>query len=476
MVFSSPLFLFLFAPIFFTIYFLTVNKYRNIIILCGSFFFYAWGGTSFIAVLIISLLFDWHLVNAIHNSKNIGNKKKYFLTALLINIALLAYFKYVNFFVSNVNDIFKIFHLSGLQWTNVVLPIGISFIVFHKISYIIEIYRGEKEPTEKISDYFIYILLFPMSIAGPIIKFKDISDQLKKRESRFEDILYGCFRFSIGLFKKVWIADSIATIANQVFSVPMDELNIYFAWIGIICYAFQIYFDFSGYADMAIGLSRIMGFKISENFETPYISQNITEFWRRWHISLSSWMKSYIYIPLGGNRRLKLRNYFNLWVVFFVSGLWHGANWTFVVWGIIHGFFIVSDKLFWIKISSKIPKWINIIITFALILIAWVFFRSLTIQDAFQYLKKMFDFTTVHHSIAISLKALDFSNFIIFIFILSFIIIFLPATSIYCNLIRKYKRIFDSGIFKMIVTIIILFISITKCVTSSFSPFIYFQF
>jgi alginate O-acetyltransferase complex protein AlgI len=476
MVFSSPLFLFLFAPVFFTIYFLTVKKYRNFVILCGSLFFYAWGGPSFISVLLISLLLDWHLVNAIHKSEDIRIRKIYLIIALLINIVLLAYFKYVNFFISNINDVLHIFKLSELSWTNVVLPIGISFIVFHKISYIIEIYREEKEPTEKFSDYIIYILLFPMSIAGPIIKFKDISDQLNKRESRFSDILYGSFRFSIGLFKKVWIADNIAIVANQVFSVPTNELTIYFAWIGIICYAFQLYFDFSGYADMAIGLSRIMGFKVAENFNAPYISQNITEFWRRWHISLSSWMRNYIYIPLGGNRGSKIRTYFNLWVVFLISGLWHGANWTFVVWGIIHGLFIVADKLFWLKLSSKIPKWINITLTFALVLIAWVFFRSLTIHEAVRYLKTMFNFTTIDTVIPIPLKSLDFSNLIIFIIILSFIITFFPATLMYNKFIHKYKKTFDSNAFKMIVTVIILFISITKCVTSSFSPFIYFQF
>ncbi|MEC0264324.1 MBOAT family O-acyltransferase [Paenibacillus anseongense] len=476
MLFSSPLFLFLFAPIFFTIYFLTIKKHRNLVILLGSLFFYAWGGPSFVGILLLSLLVDWHIVNLMKNSKDGRIKKFYFIIALLINLFLLIYFKYVNFFISNMNDILNLIHIQELTWPNVILPIGISFIVFHKISYIIEIYREEKEPTEKLTDYIIYIMLFPMAIAGPIIKYKDISDQLTKRESSFDDILYGVLRFSIGLFKKVWIADNVAIVANEVFSVPTNEINIVFSWIGVICYSLQIYYDFSGYADMAIGLSRIMGFKVSENFNSPYISQNITEFWRRWHISLSSWMKNYIYIPLGGNRRSKVRNYFNLWSVFLISGLWHGASWTFIVWGILHGLFIVFDKLFWLKFSLKIPKWINILITYVLVLVAWVFFRSSTIESALQYLKKMFDFSTIFQEVPNSLKSLEFSNVIIFIIIFSIIITFLPSFVQYKTGLIKYNHIFGSTFIKMICILVILLLSITKCVTSSFSPFIYFQF
>ncbi|WP_157264626.1 MBOAT family O-acyltransferase [Paenibacillus oryzisoli] len=474
MVFSSPIFLFLFAPIFFIAYFLTVRKYRNLVALIGSVLFYSWGGPAFLSTLLISLLIDWHIVNSMNKEKDKSIRMFYFLSALIMNIGLLLYFKYSNFFVENINSILIDLHIEPIKWAVVLLPIGISFIVFHKISYIIEVFRDEKKPTDKMVDYFLYILFFPMSIAGPIIKYQDISDQIKYREYRFEDIMYGSYRFSIGLFKKVWIADNVAIIADELFKVPPDSLSIGYAWIGVICYAVQIYFDFSGYADMAIGLSRIMGFKVMENFNMPYLSQNISEFWRRWHISLSSWMRNYIYIPLGGNRRSKIRSFFNLWVVFFISGIWHGANWTFVVWGVLHGILIISDKLFWLNFSKKIPKLLNILITFVFVLITWVFFRADSIGHALGYLKSMFNIFSKQSVFLTPTLYTDRS--IVLIIIFSLVITFLPALNFYTYLENKSSRLLFSKYFMMPFSIFILLISIIKCVTNSFSPFIYFRF
>lgn len=474
MVFSSPIFLFLFAPIFFIAYFLTVNRHRNLVALIGSVLFYSWGGPTFLTTLLVSLLIDWHIVNAMHKEKDKSIRMFYFWFALIMNIGLLFYFKYSNFFVENMNSILIKVHIEPIKWAIVLLPIGISFIVFHKISYIIEVFRDEKKPTDKMVDYFLYILFFPMSIAGPIIKYQDISDQIKYRESRFEDIMYGSYRFSIGLFKKVWLADNVAIIADELFKVPPDSLSIGYAWIGVVCYAVQIYFDFSGYADMAIGLSRIMGFKVMENFNMPYISQNISEFWRRWHISLSSWMRNYIYIPLGGNRCSKIRSFFNLWVVFFISGIWHGAHWTFVVWGVLHGILIISDKLFWLNFSKKIPKLLNILITFVFVLITWVFFRADSIGHALGYLKSMFNIFSKQSVILTPTLYTDRSVVLIIIF--SLVITFLPALNIYTYLENKFSRLLFSKYFMMPFSIFILLISIIKCVTNSFSPFIYFRF
>ncbi|OAS20740.1 hypothetical protein A8708_18300 [Paenibacillus oryzisoli] len=468
------MFLFLFAPIFFIAYFLTVRKYRNLVALIGSVLFYSWGGPAFLSTLLISLLIDWHIVNSMNKEKDKSIRMFYFLSALIMNIGLLLYFKYSNFFVENINSILIDLHIEPIKWAVVLLPIGISFIVFHKISYIIEVFRDEKKPTDKMVDYFLYILFFPMSIAGPIIKYQDISDQIKYREYRFEDIMYGSYRFSIGLFKKVWIADNVAIIADELFKVPPDSLSIGYAWIGVICYAVQIYFDFSGYADMAIGLSRIMGFKVMENFNMPYLSQNISEFWRRWHISLSSWMRNYIYIPLGGNRRSKIRSFFNLWVVFFISGIWHGANWTFVVWGVLHGILIISDKLFWLNFSKKIPKLLNILITFVFVLITWVFFRADSIGHALGYLKSMFNIFSKQSVFLTPTLYTDRS--IVLIIIFSLVITFLPALNFYTYLENKSSRLLFSKYFMMPFSIFILLISIIKCVTNSFSPFIYFRF
>lgn len=475
MVFSSALFLFIFFPVFFTIYFVTPNKFRNYVVLAGSIIFYAWGAPFFIGILLLSLLIDWQIVNAINNNKvNKELRRFYLVIAIIMNVGLLAYFKYSNFFVININIIFKYFGLNLITWSKVILPIGISFIVFHKISYIVDIYRQDKKPTEKLSIYIMYILLFPMAIAGPIIKFQNISEQLSYRTSKFEDVLYGLFRFSVGLFKKVWIADTVALLADPIFGLPKDQLSFWYAWIGIICYTLQIYYDFSGYADMAIGLSRMMGFKVGENFRYPYISQSISEFWRRWHISLSSWMRDYLYIPLGGNRRSKIRNNINLWVVFLISGLWHGANWTFVIWGALHGLFIVCDKLFWMKISKQLPKFINIIITFSFVLFAWVFFRSDTIAHAFNFLRTMFSFSSANNFIPV--QSIIFSNSIVLILITSFIAAFIPALTVFDNVLYKYQYILNSEYFRMGIVIIMFVLSVPKCVTSSFSPFIYFRF
>ena len=283
-----------------------------------------------------------------------------------------------------------------------------------------------------------------------------------------------CIVLVLVYLKKFGLLIILRIVADQTFGLAEGQLSFWYAWMGIICYTFQIYFDFSGYADMAIGLSRMMGFKITENFNNPYISQNITEFWRRWHISLSSWMRDYLYIPLGGNRCLKVRNYINLWTVFLVSGLWHGANWTFVIWGSLHGFFIVCDKLFWLKKSNQIPKFLNIAFTFLLVMFAWVFFRADNISHALYYLSAMFDISGITNIVPVT--SIYFTNSIIVIFVISLIITFIPATSYYEKFMVKYQAARASERFQMSIIVIILFVSVVKSATSSYSPFIYFRF
>ncbi|MFI5164794.1 MAG: MBOAT family O-acyltransferase, partial [Bacteroidia bacterium] len=375
MVFSSSIFLFYFLPVFLTVYFLTPSRFKNLIILLASIFFFAWGAPKFVFVLSTAVIVDFFIAKLIH--KNEDKKRKLFLTAgIVFNLSVLLYFKYCNFFLDNFNDVLEVFGLHPLSFTRVALPIGISFFVFHELSYIIDVYRKVKPPMKNIVNYALYIFLFPQLIAGPIIRFNEIADQINDRkfQDNIENRLVGLFRFAIGLAKKVLIANVLGAQADQIFNLPYEELNTSSAWIGALCYTFQIYFDFSGYSDMAIGLARTMGFRFPENFNNPYISQSITEFWRRWHMSLSRWMRDYLYIPLGGNKVSVPRMYFNLCFVFLISGLWHGAQWTFIIWGAYHGLFLVLDRLFLLKLTEKIGKIPRIIFAFFVVVIGWVFF------------------------------------------------------------------------------------------------------
>jgi alginate O-acetyltransferase complex protein AlgI len=322
MVFSSSIFLYLFLPIFLLVYHLVARAYKNLIIVLGSILFYAWGAPSFVFFLIGLMVIDFYVVKAQYQSQGVKRKQALLITSVCLNLSALAYFKYSNFFVENLNVFTTSLFNIEIPWMHVALPIGISFYTFHALSYSIDVYRGVHKPMEKLSEYILYILAFPQLIAGPIVRFNTIADQITNRKETLDDKLFGFFRFSIGLAKKMLIANSLGAQADAIMNLSPDTLSTTSAWVGIIAYTFQLYFDFSAYSDMALGLGKIMGFTFPENFNSPYIAQNITEFWRRWHISLSSWMRDYLYIPLGGNRvKTKSRAYLNLWIVFLLSGL-----------------------------------------------------------------------------------------------------------------------------------------------------------
>ncbi|PLX00548.1 MAG: MBOAT family protein, partial [Marinilabiliales bacterium] len=398
MVFSSGLFLLYFFPVFLLLYFLADKKYKNIFTLLASLFFYAWGAPDFVFIVAGSILIDFFLVRFIPESTP-ARKKLLLGISIAMNVGLLLYFKYANFFVENVELLLGI---EDSSWTKIALPIGISFFTFQKITYSVDIYRGVHKPLNRIWDYTLYILMFPQLIAGPIVRFNEIADQLVDREKQetAENWFLGLFRFSIGLAKKVLVANVLGAQADEIFALQGAELSTATAWIGIVAYSFQIYFDFSGYSDMAIGIGRMIGFKFPENFNNPYISQNITEFWRRWHITLGRWMKDYLYIPLGGSKVSQGRMYFNLWIVFLISGLWHGASWNFVLWGAFHGFFLILDKLFLIKILSKAGKLFSIVFTYLVTLVGWVLFKADDMSlSAYAYLKKMFSFDNTNFNI-----------------------------------------------------------------------------
>ncbi|HNS17124.1 MAG TPA: MBOAT family protein [Bacteroidales bacterium] len=473
MVFSSSLFLFYFLPLFLLVYFLTDQRYKNIVLLAASIFFYAWGAPTFIFIVLGSIVVDFYLVQWMHRSS--GKKRKQIVTLSVIhNIALLGYFKYANFFVENLNSILQGFGVNEFAWTGVALPIGISFFTFQKVTYPIDVYRNVHAPLKNVWDFAMYILMFPQLIAGPIVRYVEIADQITDRRANetVDNRLTGFFRFAVGLAKKVLIANVLGEYVDKIFALAPAEMTTPLAWMGVVTYAFQIYYDFSGYSDMAIGLGRMIGFEFPENFNNPYISQSISEFWRRWHMTLGRFMKGYLYIPLGGNRVSTQRMYFNLWLVFLLSGLWHGAAWNFVVWGAFHGTFLVLDRLFLLKVYKKIGKIPSIVITFFITLIGWVFFRAESLPAAWTYLRQMFafDFTAAGFAFDARFFAM-LALGALFAFFGGF-----PAVEAWqVRVFGKEQK--DRAILVMAATgLVLLIISASSITSQGFNPFIYFRF
>lgn len=476
MVFSSSLFLLIFLPFFLLIYFLLKAKFKNYFLLFASILFYSWGEPKFIFVILISTFLDFYIVKALYKTKSNLRKKIFLALSISTNLGLLLFFKYANFFVENINTVFGVLGIKEMKWATIALPIGISFYTFQTLTYSIDIYRGKHKPLEKVSDYMMYILMFPQLIAGPIVRFIEISDQIVDRK-KFETIdnkILGFYRFVIGLAKKVLIANVMGAQADIVFGLSNNDLTTPLAWIGILAYAFQIYFDFAGYSDMAIGLGRMIGFNFPENFNSPYISQNISEFWRRWHMTLGNWMKDYLYIPLGGNKvKTKFRLYFNLWIVFLISGLWHGAAWNFVLWGAFHGFFLIMDRLFLIKALNKIGRYPSIIFTFFVTLIGWVLFRAESFEQIKYYLIKMFSINSSNTDVYLDK---EFYTILIISIFFSFFTISKFGKQIEEKIFfaKEYKL---KGLIIMgIISIILLVLSISSITASGFNPFIYFRF
>ena len=474
MVFSSSIFILAFFPIALLSYFLTNKKYKNLVIVLFSLLFYAWGAPKYVFMILGTMMIDFYFAHFIYEA--VGKKKQVFLAlALSINIGLLLFFKYANFLVFNLNHTLHFFGYNPIHFIEVALPIGISFFTFHEMSYLIDVYRNEKPPLTKITDYAVYILFFPQLIAGPIIRFHEIADQIQNRKNNetIDNRLIGFYRFVIGLSKKVLIANVLGKEADLIFGMQADQLNTTLAWVGTLAYTFQIYFDFSGYSDMAIGMARMMGFVFPENFNNPYISQNITEFWRRWHMTLSRWMRDYLYIPLGGNRvKSKFRLYFNLSFVFLISGFWHGAAWNFIAWGAFHGFFLILDRIFLIKWLEKIGKIPSLIFTFLITMIGWVLFRSTSIDMAMLFIKKMFAFN-------FSISEVSFNPQFWTILILAALISFITISKFGLKL-ESYiyythysvRRIYTMSAF----CIILIIFSLGGITSSGFNPFIYFRF
>ncbi len=473
MVFSSSIFLFYFLPIFLVLYYVVRPKYKNITALLFSVFFYAWGAPDMVYIVVGSLIVDYYIVKAL--SKSDKNRKLLLLLSVFVNIGMLAYFKYANFFVENVNVIITSFGGHAAKWTDVILPIGISFFTFQKLSYTVDIYRKESKALNSFVDYAMYILLFPQLIAGPIVRYNEIESQITDRSANetWDNRFSGFFRFIIGLSKKLLIANTLGAKVDEIFALAPADMSTSMAWIGIIAYSFQIYYDFSGYSDMAIGIGKMIGFNFPENFNNPYVSKNITDFWRRWHMTLSRWMRDYLYIPLGGNRvKTKARFFFNLWIVFFLSGLWHGAAWPFIAWGVFHGLFLVLDRLFLEKFTNKIGKFPAIALTYFITLIGWVIFRSETLTYAFQYIERMFAFTGSDSFIYFNYK---FWFYLIIGGIFAFFTIIKPGLK--AENWTFYKSYGKTEIFPvMLISIVLLLFCAGTIAIGGFNPFIYFRF
>jgi len=471
MVFSSNIFLFFFLPIFLIAYFATPQKFRNYTLLLFSLIFYAYGAPDFVFLLVGECVINYFLMRGMAKTQKTGTKRWLCALSVLMALGLLLYFKYANFFMENLNAILGWVHHEPVEWMKVALPIGISFFTFQSITYTLDVYRGITPPSKKLTDYVLYIMMFPQLIAGPIVNYNSVAAQLVERTSTMEDRVVGFYRFIIGLGKKVLIANTLAAYADQVFGMNYGDLATGTAWIGILAYTFQIYFDFSGYSDMAIGLGKMMGFRFPENFNDPYTSRSVTEFWKRWHMTLGNFIMNYLYIPLGGNRKGKGRMYFNLWLCFLLSGLWHGASWNFVLWGAFHGFFICADKLFLKDLLKKMGKWPSVILTFFVVNMGWVLFRVDTAADAGSFYQALFAFRG--GEIVLS-DAMFWFTFVLAI-VFSFLTLFKRGQGLQDKIFNDhYSKPLSWTMFAICMVLFVL--SAGSLCVSDFNPFIYFRF
>ncbi len=483
MVFSSLVFLFLFLPICLFTYFVVGKRFRNPVLLLFSLIFYSWGEGRYVLLMLICIIVNFAYGRLLPYFKRKNQALACMILAVSLNLGCLVFFKYANFTVNNFNLLIQKLGLNPIDLSPVHLPIGISFFTFQAVSYVVDLYH-EKTPAQKrVTGLGIYISLYPQLIAGPIIRYNDIANQIKSRIITIEDFAYGIRRFIIGLGKKVLIANNLAVTADDVFRIAPGDLTAPVAWLGIICYTFQIYFDFSGYSDMAIGIGRMLGFRFLENFNYPYISRSIQEFWRRWHISLSNWFRDYLYIPLGGNRQGGLRTLLNLYLVFFLCGLWHGASWNFVIWGLIHGTFLVMERIGLNKLLVKAGSLFGHIYVLLVVITAWVFFRANTLPLALDYLAAMFGFSSGNSELYPLKMFLFEENIFFFVCAVFASTPLLPQIKkMYSQSVKQSNGLLPIGMVAVIETTILLFLiaiflfSTIYLAVGSYNPFIYFRF
>lgn len=462
MVFSSILFLFYFLPVILIIYFLAPKRHRNLVLFIGSLFFYAWGEPVYVVAMLFSVAFNFFLGLRVHEAEG-ARKKKLLTLAVTVNLAVLVFFKYTNFLIDTVNFVLP----WDLPTLDLPLPIGISFYTFQTMSYVIDVYRGKVKAQENFIRFGTYVASFPQLIAGPIVRYSTIEKQLVQRRETIEGFSAGITRFAVGLAKKVLLANNIGMLWDSVSATAVSELSCLSAWLGIIAFAFQIYFDFSGYSDMAIGLGKMFGFTFEENFDYPYTSKSITEFWRRWHISLSTWFKEYVYIPLGGSRVSSGRTRLNLMIVWALTGFWHGASFNFLAWGVYYGVLLIIEKEFLLKGLKKLPGFVQMVYTFFFVLIGWVLFATDSLAGAWGYLKALFGFSGAGVLGATFLYDL-MANKVLFV---ASVLACLPYPA---KLGRKFLA--KSPSYAILPVAVALLLCTAYLVDSAYNPFLYFRF
>lgn len=483
MVFSSLTFLYIFLPVVLALNFMIRKEYRNILLLIASLIFYAWGGVSYTAILLVSLVMNFFIGKAIGKSLDTHRSRIYLTIGVVINLGFLGVFKYGSFFIENLNILFESTSVKlSIPDPGILLPIGISFYTFQALSYLIDVYKKRTPVQKSFVDLALYISLFPQLIAGPIVRYNDIAEQLSSRQNNLTNFSSGVERFVLGLAKKVLIANQFAILADTAFTIAPSNLSTIVAWGGIVAYTFQIYYDFSGYSDMAIGLGRMFGFKFLENFNFPYIARSIREFWQRWHISLSNWFRDYLYIPLGGNRKGNYRTYLNLLIVFFVTGIWHGASWNFVAWGMLHGLFMIIEKLGFDKVLNRFWKPIQHIYTLFIVMMAWVLFRADDFTHAWGYFTSLYTYKEVGLNYDVLHKFMNREVYLVLL------IAVLSSTKLWVVIYERAKKFVQhhSSMLKlsqglwmfMVITfiLVVMTLSTTYLVANSYNPFIYFRF
>lgn len=467
MLFSSVTFLFYFLPIVFMIYYIVPNKIKNYVLLLASIVFYAWGGVLYLPILIMSVFSNYLFALKIDKYKDNKEKsKRILMLSIIFNILFLGVFKYSNFIVDTINIILNL----SINIPQIPLPIGISFYTFQAMSYVIDVYRKDGQVQKNIFNLLLYISMFPQLVAGPIVRYETVDNQITKREYSFDKFNLGLERLIKGLFKKVIISNTVGELATIIYELSPMEMSITTAWIGAIAYTLQIYFDFSGYSDMAIGLGKMLGFNYLENFNYPYVSKSVSEFWRRWHISLGSWFRDYLYIPLGGNRCSTAKIYRNLIIVWLVTGIWHGASWNFIIWGMYFGLFIILERLFLQKLLDKLPKIIQHIYLMIIVIIGWVIFSQPNLTSAIEYLKIMLgigDYPLINGYAIFYIKQYGIITFVAILASIPILKYVRNKSTIINNLIKVSKPIIVISSFILVIIYLI---------NSTFNPFIYFDF
>lgn len=468
MLFSSIVFLFTFLPVTLLVYYLVPGRLKNIVLLLASLVFYAWGEPVYVILMVLSILFNY--VSGIDIERNLENPfkaKQSLVIAVVVNLLILGFFKYYGFLIESLNAVLPV----ELPYKELALPIGISFYTFQTLSYIIDVYRGKVQVQKNLISFGVYVTMFPQLIAGPIVKYSDVEMQLRDRNITMEKFGDGAIYFVRGLAKKVLIANMTGLVFTKVSTITFSEMSVLTAWIGCIAYTFQIYFDFSGYSDMAVGLGKMLGFEFMKNFDYPYLSRSITEFWRRWHISLGTWFREYVYIPLGGNRKGKERTILNLMIVWFLTGLWHGASWNFVMWGMYYGILLIIEKFMIGDRFEKVPGMFRHLYSLLFVMIGWVFFFSPTLGFAWKYLGVMFGVgaKTVVDSMGIYLLITNLALFAI------------AAVGSTAKVHEIFGRIVYGGYKVRAVLACAIYagmflLSIAYLVTETYNPFLYFRF